>query len=159
MSDERFGIALNLKRMAASQYRNFDFNSMCVFNGQPIACNAEGIFSLDTSETDNGIAINSYIELPTVDFGYLGAKRFRKLYLGYETSGSLKFTFNIDGGTDASVTLTPSQVGQIQHRDIIPMSRAQKGVYWIFKIENVSGCDFSLDNLEGILISLTKGHR
>ena len=159
MSNERFGIALNLKRIAASQYRNFNFNSMCVFNGRPLACNDEGIFSLDDAETDNGEPINFYVEFPTTDFGSLGAKRFRKLYLGYETSGSVKFTVKIDGNEDASKTLTPSQTGQIQHRDSIPMSRAQKGVYWIFKIENVHGCDLSLDNLEGLLNRLTKGRK
>lgn len=159
MSNERFGIALNLKRMAASQYRNFNFNSMCMFNGRPLACNDEGIFSLDDAETDNGTEINSYIELPTTDFGYLGSKRFRKLYVGYETSGSIKVTVKADGGTEASFTLTPAKTGQIQHRDILPMSRRQKGSYWILRIENVNGCDFSLDNIEGILMILTKGRR
>lgn len=159
MSNERFGIALNLKRVAASQYRNFNFNSMCMFNGQPIAANSDGIFSLDDAETDNGTEIDSYVELPTTDLGFLRAKRFRKLYLGYETSGSIKFTVKIDGGAEAPVTFTPSQTSQIQHRDPIPMSRAQKGVYWIFRVENVDGCDFSLDNLEGVLIPLTKGRK
>jgi len=159
MSDDCFGIALNLKQIAASQYRNFNFNSMCLFDGRALACNDEGIFSLDDAETDNGTEIDSYIELPTTDFGYLGSKRFRKIYVGYETSGSITVTVKADGGTEASFTLTPKMVLQIQHRGILPMSRAQHGVYWVIRIENDDGCDFSLDNIEGIMIMLTKGRR
>lgn len=157
--EERFGISINLKRVAATQYRNFDFNSMCVFNGIGLAANADGLYTLDDAETDNSTDINSYVEFPTSDLGILGSKRFRKLYIGYETSGSIKFTVKVDGGTDDSTILSAAKTGQVQHRGIVPMSRSQKGTYWIFKIENVSGCDFSIDNIEGIPIILTKGRR
>ena len=159
MSNERFGIALNLKRLAPTQYTNFNFNSMCLFNGRPIACNNEGIFSLDDAETDNGVDIDSYVELPTTDFGVLHAKRFRKMYVGYETSGNLKITVIVDGVESSPFVLTSSQTTNIQHRDILPMTRAQKGVYWVIRIENVDGCDCSLDNIEGSLIVLPKGHK
>ena len=159
MSDERFAIALNLKRVAPSQYTNYNFNSMCIFNGLPIACNEDGIFSLDDSETDNGTEIDSYIELPTTDFGELRSKRFRKMFVGYETSGNLKVTVVVDGGTAKSFILTAGQTAQIQHRDILPMTRDQKGVYWVISIENVDGCDFSLDNIEGVINFLTKSRR
>lgn len=159
MADERFGIAVNLKRVAPTQYRNFDFNSMCVFNGVALAANVDGLFTMDDAETDNGTEIDSYIEFPTSDLGVLTAKRFRKVYIGYETSGSIKVTVKVDGGADQSYTLSPDQVGQIQHRGILPMSRSQKGVYWIFKVENVDGADFSVDNIEGIPVVMTKGRR
>lgn len=156
---ERFGMSLNLKRIAATQYRNFDFNSMCVFNGVALGSNRDGLYSLDDAETDNGTEINSYWEFPTSDLGALISKRFRKFYVGYETSGSIKITVKVDGGAEKSYTLSPKEIGQIQHRGILPMSRSQKGTYWIFTGENVSGADFSLDNLIGIPIILTRGRR
>jgi len=151
----RFGIALNLKRLAATQYRNFDFNSMCVFNGVPLAA-GDSIFSLD-GDKDNGTNIDSHIEFPTTDFGELTAKRFRKLYFGYETSGSLKITTTTDDETTDSSVLTPKKKRQYQHRDTLSMTRSQKGVYWGLKIENQHGCDFSLDNIEGLPVVLTRG--
>ena len=154
-----FGIALNLKRIAATQYRNFNFNSMCEFNGVALAANSDGLFSLDDAETDNGIYINSYVELPTSDLGGLITKRFRKIYVGYETSGSIKITTKTDGGDDQSHILTPAKTDQLQHRGILPMSRSQQGTYWIFRIENVNGYDFSIDNIEGVPIILTRGRR
>ena len=155
----RFGIALNLKRIAPSQYRNFDFNSMCVFNGKPIAAGATGIFSLEDAEKDNGTNIASIVEFPTSDFGQMVTKRFRKLYIGYETSGTLTIHFKVDDGTEYSATLTANTTGQAQHRGILNMSRAHQGVYWMFKISNVSGCDFSLDHILGVPIVLTMGRR
>ena len=159
MADERFGISLNLKRLAPTQYRNFNFNSMCVFQGQPLATSVDGLYSLDDANDDDGTDINSYVEFPTSDLGQLVAKRFRKMYIGYETSGSIVVTVKVDGDIEQSYTLSPDQVGQIQHRGILPMSRSQKGVYWIFKVENVDGADFSVDNIEGIPVVMTKGRR
>jgi len=159
MADERFGISLNLKRVAPTQYRNFNFNSMCVFQGQPLATSVDGLYSLDDANDDDGTDINSYVEFPTSDLGQLVAKRFRKMYIGYETSGSIVVTVKVDGDIEQSYTLSPDQVGQIQHRGILPMSRSQKGVYWIFKVENVDGADFSVDNIEGIPVVMTKGRR
>lgn len=156
---ERFGIAVNLKRVAPSQYRNFNFNSMCVFNGKPLAADSGGIFSLEDAEKDNGVNINAVVEFPTSDFGELRAKRFRKMYAGYETSGGLKFTATVDGRLATTYTLSAERTGQLQHRGILPMTRDAKGVYWIFKFENISGADFSLDHLEGIPIFLTRGRR
>jgi len=156
---ERFGVSINLKQLAVSQYRNFPFNSMCVFNGTALAANSDGIYSLDDAEKDDGTNINSYVEFPTTDFGVLGAKRFRKMYLGYETSGGFKLTTQVDGGADKVVIIPADKRGQVQHRGEIPMSRSQKGVYWILKAANIAGCDFSLDSIEGIPIILTKGRR
>jgi len=155
----RFGIAVNLKRIAPTQYRNFDFNSMCVFNGKPIAANTSGIFSLEDAETDNGTKIASLVELPTSDFGSLISKRFRKLYIGYETSGAIEFSFKCDDGPENSQMLSAYKSGQKQHRGIVPMSRSDKGTYWMFKIENMSGCDFSLDSITGVPIVLSAGRR
>ena len=155
----RFGISLNLKQVAHTQYRNYDFNSMCVFNGKPIAASSDGIFSLEDAETDNSTKINSLVEFPTTDLGQLITKRFRKLYVGYETSGSIVFSFTVDDSITASSVLYPNKKNQKQHRGIVNMSRAHQGTYWMFKITNVSGCDFSLDNIIGVPIVLSRGRR
>jgi hypothetical protein len=155
----RFGIAVNLKRLAPGQYRNFDFNSMCVFQGKPIAAGSDGIYSLEDAEKDNGTNIDSLVEFPTSDFGALVAKRFRKLYVGYETSGNLTLSWTVDDTTTGSTVLRANKTGQKQHRGIVAMSRAYKGVYWMFKVESAAGCDFSIDMIEGVPVIMTKGRR
>ena len=155
----RFGIALNLKRLAPTQYRNYDFNSMCVFQGRPIAAGSAGIYSLEDAEKDSGTNINSLVEFPTSDFGDMVVKRFRKLYVGYETSGNLMLSWTVDDTNTGSTVLTDNKTSQKQHRGIVPMSRAYKGSYWMFKLENAAGCDFSIDMIEGVPVVLTKGRR
>jgi hypothetical protein len=132
---------------------------MCVFNGKPIAAGASGIFSLEDAEKDNGTNIDSVVEFPTSDLGKLVTKRFRKLYIGYETSGSITFSFKVDDGTERSEVLYANKNGQKQHRGILDMSRAYQGTYWMFKVSNAEGCDFSLDQIEGVPIVLTMGRR
>lgn len=154
-----FGIVINLKRLAVSQIRNFDFNSMCVFNGVTLAASDSGLFSLDTSDNDNGTEINSLVELVTTNLGYLGVKRFRKAYVGYETSGEIKIAIKTDEGDFESYTVPPNNITQKQHRDMLSLTRNQKGTYWTFKIENIDGCDFSIDHIEGLPIVLTKGRK
>ena len=159
MSDERFGISMNIERIACSQITNFTFNSMCVVNGIPIAANEDGLFILDSSETDNGDDINAMAELAAMDFGVDLAKRFRKGYIGYETSGGLKVSARTDEGNYEVYTLSPSDTTQKQHRDMFSMHRNLKGVYWQFKIANIDGCDFSIDFIDALPILLTRGHR
>ena len=155
----RFGIGMNLKRLAAWQVRNFPFNSMCVFNGNPIAASEDGIFTLDTGDDDNGTEIDAVVELVTTTFNYLGVKRFRKAYVGYEASGDLTLTITIDQYNTKVYTLTNGDINQLQHRDVLDMTRDLKGVYWQWRIENIDGCDFSIDLIEGLPIYLHKGHR
>ncbi len=155
----RFGVCLNLKNIAMTQYRNFDFNSMCIFNGKPIAASSGGIFSLNDAESDNGVAINSLVELPTSDLGVFSSKRFRSLYIGYETSGFITISAKVDGKTEKLYRLIPDKTRQIQHRSTIPMPRAQFGTYWLFKIQNVSGGDFSIDHIQGIPVVLSRGRK
>ena len=139
---ERFGISLNLNQIAVSQIRNFHFNSMCVFNGVPLAASSAGLFTLDTADDDNGTTINSIVETVMTNLTYLGVKRFRKAYIGYESSGDIKVSVSVDENDFQEYTLSASDVSQKQHRDMLPMTRAQKGVNWTFTIEHVDSCDF-----------------
>lgn len=155
-----FGVSINLKQIAVSQIRNLNFNSMCVFNGNVLASGDAGLFTIDTADTDNGTEINSIVELVTTNFNYLGNKRFRKAYVGYETSGNIKISVKVnESNTFKSYILPITKTDQTQHRDLLPLTRDQKGTYWTFKIENINGIDFSIDHIEGVPIILHKNHR
>jgi hypothetical protein len=132
---------------------------MCVFQGKPIAAGTNGIYSLEDAEKDHTTNIDSHVEFPTTDLGNLVAKRFRKLYVGYETSGNLVLSWTVDDTTTGSAVLSANKTSQKQHRGIVPMSRAYKGAYWMFKIVNAGGCDFSIDSIEGVPVVMTKGRR
>jgi len=149
--EECLVICTELSSFASTQYNNFNFNSMCKFGDNYLGCNELGIFKLD-GDTYNNIQIDAFFELLLSDFGIINQKRVRELYIGYETSGSLIFTLKTDDGNEKTYVMTAKKGNQRQHGGKIRISRIDKGRYWALKIENVDGCDFSVDSIKGMVI-------
>jgi hypothetical protein len=129
---------------------------MCKFGDKYIGVGKEGIFILDDAETDDEVNIDSIIELPLTDFGISHQKRLRSIYVGYETAGTLKLTVSNDEGNEREYILPPLKAGNLEHGGKVLINRDGKGRYWKLKIENVDGCDFSLDMIEIILTVLAR---
>ena len=53
MAKSRLTIGINAKLNAAFQWTNFNFNSMAVFNGVPVAANEDGLYSLFDADDDD----------------------------------------------------------------------------------------------------------
>ncbi len=157
MADDRLGLRINLKNMAVGQYLGFNFNSMAVINGVPIGASSDGIFSLFDAETDNGTDIASIVETALSNFGVMTEKKPRRLYLSLESSGSLLIKLKADDGDYKSYSFTPKQLSQLQHRTPLNVSSFQKGDFWMIRVENVDGCDFSIDDLSALFIILGMG--
>jgi hypothetical protein len=150
------GIAVKLPVIGISQYQGYNFNSMVKFGDVYLGASSHGIYTLDTKDTDQDAQIRAIMKTMTTDLGILNQKRLRKGYLGYETSGSLQLTVYDDDNNARTYTLTSTLVDQEQHSGEIPIGRDGKGRYWAFKIENVHGCDFSVDSLSVIPLFLTR---
>ena len=155
MADARLAIAINMKKLALSQYANFDFNSMCVFNGVALGANSDGIYSLFDADDDDGTDIDAFFELVTTDFGAPETKKVRFIYVNLETSGNLKIKLQVDEGTESTFMIPAKKIGQLQHRAYRVDGRNDlRGVYWRARIENTGGCDFSVDSIEALLMIL-----
>jgi len=155
MAIERLSIATNLKRMASTQYSNFNFNSMCMFNGVALGANSDGIYSLFDADDDDGTDIDAFFELLTTDFGTLKTKKVRFVHVGLESSGDLKIKFQVDEGTEQSFIIPAKKIGQLQHRAYRVDGRNDlRGTYWRARVENTGGCDFSVDSIEAVLMIL-----
>ena len=157
MANDRLGVCLNLKTNTISQYANYDFNSFCTFNGVPLAASTDGIFELDSAETDNAVLIKSFVELVSTDFGASSPKRMRSAMVGYETSGYLVFKVKTDDDTELEYVMQPDKTAQKKYGEKLSLSRSQKGVTWRFRIENRDGCDFSLDSIDLVVVPLHPG--
>lgn len=154
MAVSRLGVALNLKGIAVSQYTGFNFNSMTVFNGVPIGVNSDGIYSLFNKDDDDGADIDSILELVLTDFGVQTKKKPRRMYIGYEASGNMVFKIKADDGDYKVYRLKPIQTSQLQHKTGVAVTSKQKGTYWLVRLENEEGCDFSIDSVEGLFFVL-----
>lgn len=149
------GMVMELALLAVAQYANYNFDAMTKFGDVYLGCNELGIFTLDGS-TDDNIDIDSFFELLTTDFGIPNQKRIRKIYLGYETSGSLILEIKDDENNVRRYTLAASLDDQRQHGARVAVGRDGKGRYWSFRLENVDGCDFSVDSLDALVTVLAR---
>lgn len=153
--EDYLGLCLELSLLTPSQYINYNFDSMCKFGDVYLGCNSSGIFELGGNK-DELTDIDAFFELVTTDFGITNQKRIRKAYLGYEASGSLVLEVRDDEDNVRRYILPALLEDQRQHGASIPIGRNGKGKYWTFKLENVGGCDFSVDSLDALVTILSK---
>jgi len=153
--EEHLGICMELSLLAPTQYSNYNFDAMCKFGDVYLGCNELGVFSLD-GDTDSNIHIDAFFELSLTDFGVPNQKRIRKVYLGYEASGSLVLEVKDDDNNVRRFTITAALDNQRQHGVRVPVGRDGKGRYWAFRLENVEGCDFSVDSMDALITVLSR---
>ena len=153
--EEHLGLCMELSLLAPTQYANYNFDAMCKFGDVYLGCNELGIFSLE-GETDNNVHIAAFFELLLTDFGIPNQKRIRKAYLGYEASGSLVLEVKDDDDNVRRFTVGAALPNQRQHGVRVPVGRDGKGRYWAFRLENVEGCDFSVDSMDVLVTVLAK---
>jgi len=147
------GLKMNMRNGAVSQYSNYDFNSFCDFGDVCLACGDNGIYSLNGSD-DDGTDIDSKFKTMTMDFGAYNQKRLRSLLLGGEWNGWLKVTIEDDDDNSREYLTPPLDSGNLQEGNKVAVGRDGKGRYWSFEIENVDGCDFSIDGIDALAILL-----
>jgi len=144
-------VRTNLKNNASTQYSNFDFQSMIVFNGVILGAGPSGLRKLCCGSTDAGTAIASYFIPATSNFGLSGDKRVIQAYFDFECSGSMQISLTGDGKTTIGpFTVTANSTEGAQRRRVT-FGRGLKWSYAKVKVENVSGSSFSIDNIDLLL--------
>ncbi|WP_027389229.1 hypothetical protein [Chrysiogenes arsenatis] len=139
---------------ATTQFTNYAFNSFCNFGGKSIAANAQGLSSLG-GDKDKTTVINAYFEPIMSDWGSSYIKQIRFMYFGYEASGDLKLTVTSEDGEEEEYQIPQRKIGQQRYR--VAISRRINKRYWVFRISNESGADFSMDAIDAIFILRNHG--
>lgn len=139
-------VSMHTERQALVEYSNFEFNSFAKFNGVFIAASENGIFEL-AGDKDDGVDIDSVIRTGTTDFGSQHLKRVTQMHVSYITEGNLLLSTITDKAFANQYTLkqTP-EVGL--HPVRVLLGRGVMARHWQFEIRNVSGCDFSLNEMQ-----------
>lgn len=153
---EYLGLCLGLEKVAPTQYRSYNFNSMCKFGDIHLGANGSGIFILDSGDLDATDDIEAFFELVTSDWGIPNPKRIRSLYVSYETNGNLMLTLKDDDGNQRNYMLDPIHLANKQHTAKVTIGRDGRGAYWMVRIDNVNGSDFSVDRIQAVPIVLGK---
>ena len=156
MATDRLGLCLNIEGNQLSQWANYNFNSMCEFNGVHLGASEDGVFVLEDGDLDDTAEIEAFFELVTTDFGISNQKRLRAVYLGYEADGDLMMTIEDDEGNERRFSVEPNHLDNKEHTAKINIGRDGKGRHWMFRIDNANGSDFSIDNIEAVPVILGK---
>jgi hypothetical protein len=90
-------MVINIKNKALTEYSNYNFNSMCMFNGVSLGANTLGIYKLDGTN-DNGEPINWNIRTGYIDLEMKSKKRMKQVWFSYKTNGTLMLTVILPDG-------------------------------------------------------------
>jgi len=152
MSNLTFAMQLGI--MAPTQYGNYNFNSMCNFRGKAFGAHEDGGIHLldnrDETADEGSVEIDALLELAQTDFGVPNVKTILKVVVGYEASGELEISVISDEYEAVSGTLPESAGNFQQHGDWTGV--VSLGRYALLRIQNVEGCDFSLDSIDVYMI-------
>jgi hypothetical protein len=78
-------LALNTKNFGLTKYTNYDYNSMCVFNGKVIGAKRTGIYELAGNDDDN-IVIPWKVRTPKIN---MGKNKLRDIRISGKISGDI----------------------------------------------------------------------
>jgi len=141
-------IRTNLKNSASTQYTNFNYTSMCRFNGVMLGAGQGGLFKACCGTDDNGTNIDAYFIPVLTNFGDPRPKRLRHAYVsGGDFTGDTKFTVTGDEKTVSPEYTILRESTEGQQRRRVTLGRGLSFTYGSFKFMNVTGSDFSIDSV------------
>ncbi|RLC76824.1 MAG: hypothetical protein DRJ03_27895 [Chloroflexi bacterium] len=143
---DRLCLSMSLRRLAVSQYGNYNFDGLVEMNGVYLAFSKDGIYALE-GDDDDGEPIQALFEFMT-DMGSERQKRLRSCYLGCEADGNLRLVLQNDEGNVREYTLACKPT---QHSVRTAVGRSGRGRYWTFTVENVDGCYFCVDTVDAVV--------
>ena len=140
-------LSLNLERLALTQYLNYWFRSYTKFGESYLGVNDSGVFVLDEDDMDGTDIIESGFKVPLTDFGLKGDKHIRFMELSLETDAGVLITPYADEMVGKAVELVPVNRANRQEVQKVPIGRYLNGRYWSFRVANLDGADFSVDQV------------
>jgi hypothetical protein len=141
-------VRTNLKNGASTQYTNFNYTSMCSFNGVTLGAGSTGLFKVHSGNDDNGVAISAYFIPVLTNFGDPRPKRLRHAYVsGGDFTGDIKFTVTGDEKTVSPEYTILRESTEGQQRRRTTLGRGLSFTYGSFKFINMTGSDFSIDSV------------
>jgi len=144
---------------ATTQYTSFDFNSISKMSNKFFCAGDSGLYRLEGTSNINASddatysSIESYFELPTMDFGISGQKRFRSIYVGYEATGNLTLKISTELSAVQTYTLSATTLGRYARK--VSINRTLKGRYWTIQIYG-TGVTFAIDEIN--ILPIVRGH-
>ena len=146
-------MVFNLKNRALTLYDNYDFNSMCRFNGKHFGATSTNIYDLDSGDTDAGTLISWNLRTGYLDLEQKLKKKLRQAWLSYKSDGNIILTVIQPDGQEFEYTLDGIYDDETGLR--IKFGKGIRSKYVALDIKNVDGSTLTLDSIKLILDQYT----
>jgi len=145
------GISQFLKNRAISQYLGIAAQGAAILKGETVVAMEDGIYFLDSPDSDEGFQIHAWIKSIKTDFGTHARKRMRSLYF----RGKAKELEISLGTEDTILDLEYSSTsGELRQKEgYVQGQHSQFGTYWQIGVGNKNGDDFSIDAIDALLVT------
>jgi hypothetical protein len=139
------GWVMNSENFAVTQYKQYDFNSLCKLNGQYFGMQADGLYLLE-GDTDDASYIKAVIRSPKMDLGTSSLKTITQAYIGLTCDNDLVMKIITDDKTEMWYTCVASDTGL--HTDRLRLAKGVIGRYWQFEIVTQNVTELEIDTIE-----------
>lgn len=136
-------LSMNTKNLALTQYDNFEYNSLAVFNEKVIGSKADGIYEL-TGTKDNSTNIAWNFKTGKIDTEDGIGHNVRHAWISYDPSGDLTLVVD-DGVHEYEYAVTA--YSQIDNTVRVKIGKGLRGKYIQLELKNIANEKIFLDRL------------
>lgn len=159
MGDEVFrGFALNTRNKAASEYTNFNFNSLAQTGGRLYLAADTGLYE-HAGDDDAGTPIEAALRTGLIAIGEGRIANVVSAYIGYASDSSVVLKAIVTSPTGEKVEhwyRLAEQTSTAMREGRIKLGRGIKSAYWQFELVNVAGGTLDLHNVQLHRITLDR---
>jgi hypothetical protein len=139
---------VNTESGAPSEYRNWNFDSMCRLGDRYYGASESGLFRLD-GDDDAGDPIEASVRTGDLDFGSPNIKRPLTAHIGYTAAGDmvLKVTVTHEGKRSEFWYRCKNPVRGTATEAKLPLGRGLASRRWQFELVNTAGADFDFESI------------
>ena len=148
-------LAIQTKVGNAVTELSWDLRSMVNAGKFQFGSNENGIYLLNTGETDDGVQYERSFTLATTDMGKSNPKTCRSIDLGIDTDNPITVSVMADNQEFRTYTVTPRKTGLQRMRADVGTDGL--GRYWTVKISSMY--PFTIDQIDGTFIVRSLGTR
>lgn len=146
---------VNTLNTGHSEYTNHEFNSYFKLANSYYGINKSGVFKL-TGDLDDTIPITAQVDTPVSSFDKQGLKACTDAIILGRLQGDMEVITVNDEQEQREGFIVTQDLREGLHRIRVKIPKGLKGSTWQYKIKNIDGCQFSINNFEVFLKELQR---
>jgi hypothetical protein len=138
-------MVMNIRNKALTLYNNYNFNSMCQFNGKSFGATETAIHDLDNGTTDNNTNIEWNFKTGYLDLHQGVKKKLIQAWFSYKSDGDLILSVICADGEEYEYSLEGINITEEGLR--VKVGKGIRKNYVALNVKNVSGSSIVLDTI------------